>query len=200
MSNRNTEFTITVRRSTEAQAFYVGQTTTGLVSVVGTITEMENAPEWLEDTTLTGILTGPEAYMKPIVEGIIAQYDTQIKQGITDPVVDVVVELGRKHVPMPAMGINPTDGQEGANIILQGFSLVCIERGTSITLSQSAMQTVMAKASAINDERSVKAYEQSMERRATRNASKGVGDVAASSSTSPKLTNKPAPVTPGSAL
>ena len=196
MSNLTTEFTITTRRSTEAQAFYVGSTATGLISVVGTITAMENAPVWLEGKTFTGILTGKEAFMKPIVEGIIAQYDKQIGQGITDPVVDVIVELGTKHVPMPAMGINPIDGKESASIILQGFDLVCIERGTSVTMSDSAMATVIARAQTINDNRSVEAYETSMQQRAARsaNASKAVHDVAA-----PKA-NKPAPITSSSAL
>lgn len=200
MSNsRTTEFTITLRRSTEEQTFYTGQTTTGLVSLVGTITSMENAPVWLEGTTLTGILTGKEAFMKPIAEGVLAQYDKQVQQGISDPVVDVIVELGTKHIPLPATGINPTDGKESASIILQGFELVAIERGTSITMSDAAMATVIAKAQQINDNRSVAAYETSMQQRAARNAnaSKAVHDVAAGA---PKVINKPAPITSTSAL
>ncbi len=194
-----TTFTITLRRSTEEQTFYTGQTATGLVSLVGTITSMENAPVWLEGTTLTGILTGKEAFMKPIAEGVLAQYDKQVQQGISDPVVDVVVELGTKHIPLPARGTNPTDGEESANLILQGFDLVQIERGTSVSMSDSAMKTIMTKAQAINDERSVRAYEDSMQRRVARNSSKAVGDVAAVGTTK-VVTNKPAPITTNSAL
>ena len=164
------EITITLRRSTDNQCFYCGDTEKGNFTLIGKITECVGGPDWLNDESVvrTGLISGSELFIKPILEKAEKQYQTQLENGVTDPVVDVVIGMKAKYIPFPTMSINPTDGLPSSTVIFQAPEILRIERGTSITLGTEAQRILLEKTAQITTERDVRAYGISMEKSAVR--------------------------------
>jgi hypothetical protein len=165
------EITITLRRSTENQCFYCGQTDKNF-TLIGKITECVGGPKWLRDENVirTGLISGSESFIKPILESAEKQYQEQIANGVTDPVVDLLIGVKEKHIPFPTMSINPTDGLPSSTVIFQAPEILGVERGTSITLGIDAQRILLEKSAKISTERDVRAYDMSMEKSAQRAA------------------------------
>lgn len=177
-------FTATLRRATleagviDPSAFYLGDTESGLKSLVGTITEADGitvvSGGQRKDISLsyyyiTAVLLMTEAEAKPIAQRILKCSQDMLAKKITSPVIDIVFNFPIKHIGTPTDSINPNDGERSRSLIFQNWidGLVAIEQGTNNTLDASILEQELTDAATVTGQRGLAALQRSRTRFST---------------------------------